>query len=58
MHSRRRAWMAVTVNGGVEIIDHISLVTDLVRKLSIFDFSTCLRDAILIIDQKSKGELS
>lgn len=50
--------MAVTVNGGVEIIDHISLVTDLVRKLSIFDFSTCLRDAILVIDQKSKGELS
>jgi hypothetical protein len=58
MHSRSRAWMAVTVSGGVEIVDHISFVTDLVRKPSIFDFSTCLRDAILMIDQKSKGELS
>lgn len=58
MHSRRSAWMAVTVKGGVEIVDHMSFVTDFVRKTSIVDFSTCLRDAMLMIDQNSRGELS
>jgi hypothetical protein len=58
IHRRRSAWMAVTVKGEVEIVDHISFVTDLVRKPSIFDFPTCLRDAILMMDQKSNGELS
>ena len=58
MHSSRSAWMALTVKGGVEIVDHISLVTDFVRTPRIFDFSTSLRDAILMMDQKSRGELS
>jgi hypothetical protein len=58
MHSRRSACTAVTVKGGEEIVDHISFVTDFVRKTRILDFSTCLREAILMIDQKSRGELS
>jgi hypothetical protein len=58
MHSRRSAWTAVTVKGGDEIVDHMSFVTDFVRKTSIFDFSTCLREAILMMDQKRRDELS
>jgi hypothetical protein len=58
IHSRRSAWMAVTVKGGVEIVDHMSFVTDFVRKTSIFDFSICLLDAMLMIVQKRRGELS
>ena len=58
MQSRRSAWMAVTVKGGAEIVDHMSFVTDFVRKTSIFDLSACLREAILTIDQKRRGELS
>lgn len=50
--------MAVIVKGGAEIVDHMSFVTDLVRRLRILDFSTCLRDAMLMMDQNSRGELS
>jgi hypothetical protein len=58
MHIKRSAWMAVIVKGGAEIVVHNSFVTDLVRKLRILDFSACLRDAMLMIDQKRRGELS
>jgi hypothetical protein len=58
MQSRRSACTAVTVKGGAEMVDHMSFVTDFVRKTSIFDFSTCLREAMLMIDQKRRAELS
>jgi hypothetical protein len=31
MHNNRRAWTAVIVKGGAEIVDHMSFVTDFVR---------------------------
>jgi hypothetical protein len=31
MHNNRRAWTAVIVKGGDEIVDHMSFVTDFVR---------------------------
>jgi hypothetical protein len=58
IQSSRSACMAVTVKGGAEMVDHMSFVTDFVRKTIIFDFSTCLREAMLMMDQKSRGELS
>jgi len=58
MHNRRRAWIAVMVNGGAEIVDHMSFCTDLVRNPRTVGFSPCLRDAMLMMAQKSRGEVS
>jgi hypothetical protein len=56
MQNSRRAWSAVIVNGGAEIVDHISFCTGFVRNSSTVDFSLCLRDAMLIMAQKRRGE--
>lgn len=57
-HRRQMAWIAESGKGGLDMVDHSRVVTDFERTLRRLASRLCLRDAMLMITQKSSGLIS